>query len=289
MKQFILLCGLLFLTGCSQPFFITTEETLELQLPVWPPEDDYKEQYPELSKWILKTGNGDSTSISLITATTTSITVTVQRNQPFCATLLPITKTQLLNNQETAYFHPAGFIYPYATNNCKSTISWNQGFLADIMLKILSSRNETSLSPEQINLAIGVFNWNKAQETIEKKIQNSIADTDTKQINFYNPWLIDSQQLLEGISYGSFKSTYLNITGCYSYKLEDLFPEEELSPISPFITENCRLKQNSSISLKKDTPTLLSDCKIFGAIITPQSAKKVSKEIVYLPIYITEL
>jgi len=284
MKQIILLCGLLFLTGCQQTLF-TNEETLEIQLPVWPPEDDYKNQYPELSRWLLKTGNCSTSSLSYLAPTTTSITLTVEKNQPFCGTLQPITKNYSVPDTEAAYFHPAGFIYPFPqTKNKVTSFTWSKGFLANTMLTIIKSRNETGITAEHINTFLGTFNWNKAQESIDKKIESSVQ----AQV-FYNPWLIDSATFLENLCYGNFKTTLLTPSGCYTYTLESLFPEKDLTPISPFIPENTYLKEKAQISIKKNTPTLLSDGKYFGAIITSSSSKKVSKEYIYLPIYIEDI
>lgn len=132
-----------------------------------------------------------------------------------------------------------------------------------------------------MNSFISHFNWKKAQENIEKKISTEDST--------YNPWLIDSQRLLENLCYGNFKATYLNITGCADIPLKQLFPNEELKIMSPFIPENSKLKSAQQISIKKESPTLLSDGKNLGAIITVSSSKKVSKEIIYLPIYIEEI
>lgn len=280
MKQFILLCGLFIFTGCSHAFFLNTEETIILDLPVWPPEDDYNNQFPELSRWFVKTSCADSKSSFYLSPSTATISFSIKKNEPFCATFLPITKLPLSSNCELSYFYPAGIIYPYCKN-----ISWSQGYLASCMEKIFSSKMETGVSDSHINSFISQFNWKKAQDLIDNKIDASYEQDEI----FYNPWLLDTSRLLENLCYNNFKASLLNITGCYTYPRNTLFPESNIEPLLPFIPENSYFKAKQKITIIKDKPTLISDGKIYGTIIRAQSAKKVSKEIVYLPIYITEL
>lgn len=281
MKQFILLCGLLFLTGCSQPFFVEQEESITLELPQWPPQDDYHDLYPELSRWLVKTTSAGSKSSFYVLPTTATLTITVEKNAPFCATFHPLTITAApCHKAEVSYFHPAGLIYPYNKN-----ITWSQGYLATCMETIFASKENTGTASSHINDFLSQFNWKKAQETIDKKIYT----TGSQDTIFYNPWLLDTSRFLENLCYNNFKTSFLNISGCYTYNLDFLFPNHEMEILSSFIPENSYLRTRSQISIKKDTPTLLSDGKIYAAIIKAQSAKKVSKEIIYLPIYITDI
>lgn len=290
MNRNIFIYSLLFLTaaslsfaGCNHPFFITTEECIEISVPSWPPETSPTTEsitcYPELSRWQLKTGSTSQRTTQYLAADTKTISLTVSKNQPFSAVLQPITKTTLPKSPETAYFNPAGFIYPYKADNLEFT--WSQGYLATAMLRVLNSQAETGVSQDHMLAFLNSFNWKKAQETIEKKL----AEADST----YNPWLIDTARFLENLCYGYFKASFLNLTGCYSYNTQSLFQEEKIIPLSPFIPENSRLQATHQIILKKETPTLLSDGNQIGAVITFYSAKKISKEIIYLPIFIEDI
>lgn len=289
MKYIILLCGLLFFTGCTHSFTNITEETIVFELPAWPPEDNCSTKYPELSQWIITTCNSTKTEKILLPAGTKSFTSTVNRNLPYCILALPLTKTAAQPDSELSYFYPAGFIYPFFLNPKSSSqlITWSQGYLANAMLTIIKSKDETGVSTEHMDKYISTFNWKKAQETIDKKIEKSISE-DSETL-FYNPWLIDTTQLLSNICYGNFKSSNLNITGCFGLKLKLLNINQQEEILSAFIPENINLHSALQISIKKGIPTLLSDAKTFGIIITAQSEKKMSKEIINLPIYLTEI
>lgn len=271
-------------TSCSQ-IFISDEEIITIPLPQWPSANS-ESKYPELSRWLLKCGSSTFFSSQYLSPQTKMISFTVKKNQPFCATLLPITKlSQNENTFEVSYFHSAGYIYPY--KNSIQGFTWEQGYLADIMLKIIKSKDETGLTNENINTFLSSFNWKKAQETIENKINEKDNE------KFYNPWLIETSTLLENLSYGYFKSTYLNNTSCYSINVQTLFPDTNCSnhffPLSPFIPENKKLIETNQITIKKNIPTLLSDGKTGGALITIHSIKNISKEIVIMPIYIEDI
>ncbi len=280
------ICALFSTLSCTQFSFISTEDTITVSLPLWPPKNNTSNEskitteYPELLHWVLKSANSTKIESKIITKETKNLTFTVTKNQPFVISLLPITENKI------SYFMPAGYIYPFNANSPE--ITWEQGFLATQMTKILQSKTETGVSKEHITDFLHSFNWKKAQETIEKKIYD--------QEDFYNPWLIDTKLFLENLSYGYFKSSYLNITNCYTYDLETLLQEEDffktpngkLNVLSSFIPENQKLANTGKMKFKKNQPQLISDAKQMGVVITGQSSKKVSKEIIFLPIFIED-
>lgn len=281
---------------------ISTKETVCFTLPAWPPETTLPSEtalppettptpetvlphqnsnsqtgnsvtYPPLSRWLINASS--STQTYTFFTTDPYITFVLQKNEPFCLTAKPI--TLLTNGSETSYFKEAGIIYPYAAKNADNTVSikWEQGFLADNMQKIIASKMETGVSDEHLSTFLNSFNWKKAQEAIDK------SDC--------NPWLIDSSRLLDNLCYGNFKSTFLNTTGCYQFDIKTLFPDNELKILSSYIPENSRIIENNEITLKKGIENFLSDGSFLGARITVYSAKKVSVEYIYMPIFIEDI
>lgn len=285
MKKFILLffigTAILCLFACANPL-VSDKEDINISLPSWPPENS--PDYPDLSRWKITVASSEEIYSFYIYPKNTSekkeisLAFSVKRNEPFCISAKPVTVCG--QNEESAYFYPAGFLYPYNTDFSGRLVeeaSWDQGFLADVMCKIISSKKETGISSERLNAFLKSFNWKKAEETIESKYSED------------NPWLIDTTNLLENLCYGNFKSSFFNVTGTYTYNLSTIFPNEEIKYLSPFIPENEKLSANPQIKLKKNTPTLLSDGKTKAAIICCTSAKKMSLEFIYMPIYIEDI
>ncbi|MCR5188191.1 MAG: hypothetical protein K6C97_04585 [Treponema sp.] len=253
-------------------------EEVNLQLPQWPPQAE-AELYPNLYKWkieINRTGQ-----ITSFYQTEGTLKVSFLKNQPASITARPI--TLLDDGEKTSYFHPAGFLYPSNYNpQGQNSLSWEAGYIAELMHKIISSQQETGISDSRLLKFLFSFNWKKAQESINSKIEKS--KTEEAQV-FYNPWLLDTSKLLDNLCYGSFKGSLLNISGTYSYSLETLFPNQEFFPLSAFIPENSSLRQKNQISLKKEKAQLLADGHKRAVIFTPYSAKNLSRVYTYMPIY----
>ena len=267
-------------TACSLNTSCPPEETLSLELPVWPPQDSLSETYPSLSRWLINVTSAEE-QYSFYTSET-KITVPAKKNRPLCISAYPI--TLLKDNQECSYFLPAGYLYP-ATENHK--ITWEQGFLADTMQKLFHEGKEQGLPPVDIEYLTATFNWKKAQETIEKKMYS-----ETKL--FYNPWLLSQSSILDEISSHNFKSSLLNMTGAAAIEAEFILNASGISQsdfvfFSSFIPENKSFLQKKQFTLLKNSPMLISDAKEYGLFITYKSSKNISLEFIYLPIYIGDI
>lgn len=289
-----------FLTGCKSFLPDSTEKEITVKLPDWPPDDSFTSNYPQLSRWKITLANADNTTSFFTTSKTLSLTV--DKNQPFCILAQPLTfldQNLYPEKSESDYFKPAGFLYPYmekvenTQNQTSNQITWEQGFLAYQMIKIISGKIETGVSESHTNSFLSSFNWKKAQETIENKISASQLQEQTEVSKettaVFNPWLIDSYKLLDNLCYGNFKSSFLNITGTYTYELNKLFPNGELSVLSSFIPENKTLAQNPHILLQKNSDNFLSNAKNKAVIINCYSAKKVSLVFIFMPIFIEDI
>lgn len=239
--------------------------------------------YPPLSRWkiIVSTVQDSQTFYT----TDSYLEWTFQKNQPASVTIQPI--TLLEDGSESEYFYPAGFVYPSDTptaieiENGQVQATWDQGFLSEILRRAISSKNETGVSDSRLADFLSSFNWQKAKKTINEKIEKSL-ENETEAC--FNPWQIDSSRLLDNLCYGNFKISYLNVTDCQTYLLSELFDDDFL-PLSPFIPENQLLYEKGKIKIKKNTAVLIGDGHKNAFIFYCKSAKNISRDFIYMPIY----
>ncbi len=282
---FLLLLLLFSLTAvsCQQNAEFSSEESLEITLPTWPPEDSLSACYPALSRWKIKVS--DALSSHDFFTCENQITITVKKNRPLSITALPI--TLLEDGRECSYFMPAGFIYP---NSSERKAGWEEGFLAHIMEQLFTQGRAEAMASVDIEYLIASFNWKKALQTIDTKLQSD------KNL-FYNPWLLDKRTLLDGIASGSFKATYLTLKGSTSLEEAQILEkctsgsasELQIRLLSSFIPENLHLEEKKQFTVIKNTPILIADAKRHGLFITVNSSKKISFELIFMPIYIGDI
>lgn len=282
-KYTFLFITILPLFSCHYILDISNSETLLVKLPEWPPANTITITYPEISRWKVSI-ESSSQSVSFFTDSS-EFYYEFLKNKPVCITAQPI--TLLLDKSESMYFNPSGYIYPYASiSNAQIQLTWEDGFLADIMHRIICSKKETGISTARLENFLMSFNWEKAQATINKKITDSMEISDK---SFFNPWNIDSSTLLDNLCFGNFKSTLFNISGGYNFSLSSLCTESTFIPVSSFIPENRTLHEKNLIYLKKNKPFYIGDGFQTGIIFTCKSAKNVSKEYLHMPILIEDI
>ncbi len=254
------------------------EDSVCITLPSWPPKQDVADNYPSFSRWQVSIFSAEQQQ-SFYTYKD-SITVNIKKNRPFCITAQPITLLQ--DGHECAYFMPAGYMYPFSSEN---EATWEQGYLAFTMSMIFKEAIDDCLSPVDIEYFISTFNWKKAQSSIETKIY---SDSEL----FYNPWLIPYSKLIESISSGNFKASVLNPTGSAPLELEFLnnyIGKQSDLLLSSFIPENHTLNQKKQFTVMKNSPILIAVPNSFGLFINYKSSKNISLEFIYLPIYIEDI
>ena len=249
-------------------------ETISLSLPNWPPSPDY----PPLSRWKITLSKSDERLI-FYANTDEILKITLQKNCPFSLQAHPITLLQ--DGIECSYFYPAGFVYPVSGKN---QACWEEGFTAFIMDGLYKNCKNNGFSNSQAARYVSTFNWKKMNSSICEKISASI-NNETK---FYNPWLCDSAKIIENLSNESFRTSLLSPAATYQLSTESII-QEKPRIFSPFIPENPILQKSGQITIKKDSPMLLSDLKEFGLFITYLSAKNVQIEYIYIPIYKEEI
>lgn len=283
----ILLLWALLLCACKLNAEAGPQTTIQITLPHWPPDDSYTEYYPTLSRWHIQVT--DAVNQYSFYTTQNKLSVQPKKNRPLCVTARPI--TQLYDGSESDFFKPAGYIYPFTENQNTSsqiTLNWELGYLATIMEKLFNKGIEEGFPPVEIEYLISTFNWKKAQETINKKILESNTDTAL----FYNPWLLQMSQLIEAIAAHSFKPSLLNTTNCTAIttaQLENRIIPADTPLLSSFIPENLHLPQKNQFTVMKNSPIIISDGNKYALFITYKSAKNISLELIYLPIYIGDI
>lgn len=270
----------LFLNSCSFVIpEISEREEVEFVLPQWPPET-YKsgEQiYPELSRWIIEIYSAQKEDC--FSTTETSISISVQKNRALCILAIPITLDSAGN--EVAFFKPAGSIYPYSYENGKQNLSWPEGFTCSIFKTLYSSKKETGVTTEHMVRFLESFNWKKFNETLEKKA--------TESEQFYNPWLLDTFTIMDNLSYGNFKASFLNQKYTYELQLAKLNLPVSVNLLSSYIPENQNILAHGAVTVKKENYCTFSCNTDFAAIILYSSSKKISLEYVFMPIFIEEI
>ncbi len=266
-------------------------ETLTITLPAWPPDDALASHYPPLSRWYILIARGEAgeNSLQSFYTTDTEVTLAAKKNRPFCLIAQPVTR--LSDGNESAYFKPAGYLYTAP----EKAATWEQGFLADIMKTLFCEGLSESLSPVEVEYIVSTFNWKKAQESIDKKISQGTLQSGTQTSNlFYNPWLVSKTPLLQGIAGQSFKATLLNAGGTAGLDVTAILGKQNAENSSPqllssFIPENSYFAGKNQLTILKNTPTLLADGHKYGIFITYKSAKNISLEFIYMPIYIEDI
>lgn len=274
---------------------------------------------PPLAFWEVKVSGIDYSKTFRVGRDVSIIPLLVRKNEPLSILAYPVNKFSAGNknwneNQNmydngsepdagnkkegddfiySQFFKPAGTVYPYSERK----LSWERGFSAYIMAALWNIRNESSLSDNKINDFIASFNWKKFQESIDKKIEDSIsyyretADTDGfcsgKTIKpFYNPWQCNIQILLENLSFGQFKASLLTPKSVYAVNGDFLSPKPFYSS---FIPENLIIQKYGFCSVQKNALNdfLCGNNRI--ACINYVSPKNISVSYIQLPIYISEL
>ena len=270
----ILTLSLCFTTpACRLSTDAPAEEEIVLSLPCWPPASSY----PPLSRWLIQVTGAEFQNRFYTNGS--SVSIRIKKNRPFCVTAQPVTRLQ--DGNESIYFKPAGYFYP---SENKKEITWEKGYLAAIMQKMFNTCIEEYMPPVDIEYLVSTFNWKKAQDNIQKKIDSSAT-------LFYNPWLIPESKILQAITSHSFKATLLNATGCAALPVTSL-TEEAPEPaffLSAFIPENFSLNHKNQFTVMKNSSIIIGDGCKYGYFVTYKTAKNISLEFIYLPIYIEDI
>ncbi len=263
-------------TSACRLFSPSETETITVELPQWPPEQNTLTPYPPLSRWKIQIlGEFINTSFYL-EPQTLSFNQRIKLNEPCTILAFPITTNSCL--EETSFFLPCGNIYPYNLTFSNSgkifcPLEWESGAVTN-MARIVFLYGEENLDQKaQILLCIKQFNWQKALFTTKEKIISGIQNN-----TFYNPWFIEFPKALENLFSKDFAKTYMNAKNCIFISCEPVF-------LSSFVPENEFYNQNQQLTVKTNFPNLLYFDRDRACILTCSSTKKVSAQLTYLPIF----
>ena len=239
---------------------MTKEEIVDFELPEWP------EYLPELKGWEIQVFYSEALRLAQgpqgpqisgvaealeVPPDSKIISFHLQKNRPCSIIARPITQ----NN----FFKSAGTIYPYS-----KSISWSGGYAASLY--------------KTAGQAAASFNWEKLMQTLDEKALDEEA--------FYNPWLLKTQEILEGIAYHNFTATKLKQSQTFCLELD-------FEVLSSYVPENdfMRTAERPYVTVKKDLPQLfaLAQSSAYGILISASSAKNISLEFISMPIYIEEI
>lgn len=297
LASFFYIFSIICFNSCLQNY--NFQETVTFKLPSWPPQEDSTCTYPELSRWLITVSSSNSTTSFFTTSSLFSLET--QKNQPLSVTALPLTKLQN-SEKETCFFFPAGAIYPYNSevitdnlysNHITTDLTWEQGYTASLMEKIINSRIETGVTSEHINDFLKSYNWKKLQNAIDDKINSNMtaysSSENPEQIKFYNPWQIDTASLLDNLCYGCFSINSIQPRNTFVLQesVAKLNAGDDL--FSSYVPENQIIHSYNIITLQKNIPYHLLCNQILIAEITGSSAKKLSVDFTYVPIFYSDL
>ena len=262
------LCGCSLLQDAGNHLVDSKNQTISLELPSWP---DY---LPKLSGWKICLYEAGSSR----TVEADNLKIKVPRNRPCCIIAQPLVKAP--QNQQSSFFKCAGALYPYAGDGdgqkASLSLSWTGGYAAFLMKSIFVSGLQAGYSAEYTQELVSKFNWERLLQTLEQK-------------NGENPWLLDTQQVLEGISLHNFTANKLKSSGIINAIVT--------CPVfSSYIPENEKIRQQNGlnehcVSIKSGQKSLfaLDDGQFStGILIYGTSVKNISLEFISLPIYIIE-
>lgn len=260
---------------------ISDSEKVSIYFAQWPPEvykSEYENNsiYPDLSRWLVEIISAEGISRSYVAEK--SFEIEMNKNVPVAVYATPIT----LNSQgkESKFFKPCGGIYPYDYDDGLMQLSWTGGYTAHIFKNLYESKKETGVTSEHMMTFLTKFNWKKFQAALSEKSAKTPG---------YNPWLIDTYALLENISYGSFKQNLLDTKNLAALAFSTLGLNYDNSMLSSYVPENKYMRESGKINVIKTSPTLLSYKKDYALIILYTSAKNISLECVFMPIFVEEI
>ena len=268
--------------ACDAPLFLdqTTfckETMITLELPVWPPSENGSGSllYPELVNWIVEVHTASFTG-KYECARGEKICLKVLKNETLSVTATPVCLDA--KGRKVCFFKCAGLILPYYKFSESSTLLWFNGFSAHLMQSLFRNGKQLGYDSDELRNYISRFNWNKLEASIDSNLKKCLEDQ-----GFYNPWLLDQTEVLNGIAYGSFKANLLNMKNVLKV---DTGQNNEI--LSSYVPENENIKKNAQILIKKSEVNVFSDYNLNGIMIKGDSVQKLTLEYISLPLYIEE-
>lgn len=283
MKRNLYFLPLFFLFFSCRTELFNKNEELTIELPSWP------EDLPQLEFYLIKINSSQTLQEEVFLLKDKSFSLDMKKNQPLSLQAFPVTRLPpqedsqqaiLQDSQLIQFFKPAGAIYPYDYDyqSKKMTLYWEGGYSASLINQLFEQRKLSDLSPQEINEFIKSFNWKKLNSLLCKKSQE----------DFYNPWHINTENLLTNLSQNNFSQSLAAPVYVYPVKTADLSLSSPSSFYSSYVPENQLIKEEETFYIKKDLGQLFLYQNL-GAYISFKSAKNISLEWIYMPIFKEDL
>ena len=268
----------LFLSSCN---LFEQTESINLLLPAWPPTK-VSASYPKLSGWLISfIGNNVSESFTL-PPETSSFQLDVNKNDFTAILAEPVTFSEN-SDYEILFFKPAGGIYPALCSDSDLILSWEGGYSAHLVEILYKSCRDNSDSLEKTHSFLSKFNWFRFNEKI---LEKSCSEND-----FFNPWMLNTETILQSITSGDFNAGKLNKTPLLiisSFQSQeflnvlsnDFLPENAMSPYIPETEKIQKLKSIPVYNSKENRYAFTNDILL---IINVNESKKLSASSVFLP------
>ena len=274
-------------SGFPDFLFFEDKTSVCIKLPSWPPVDGgIGAAYPKLSFWIVEVHTPSFTG-QYECSSAESLTFEVLKNEPLCVTATPVCFNS--DGKKVLFFKCAGTVYPFSVHNQFENhnqnavygknnhfeLTWKNGFTAYLVQSLFRNGKKLSYTAFELRDYISRFNWDKLINYIEEK--------QSDENHFYNPWLCDLKEVLNGIAFGSFKANLLNMKNVFTI---DAGENNEI--LSSYVPENKNIQKKSEILIKKSEVNVFSDYNLNGIIIKGDSVQGLAIEYISLPLYIEE-
>lgn len=181
------------------------QETVEIHLPAYPAET-----HPPLAGWQLVYLQGGQQKTETLPASTASVHLSLDKNQPTAVLLYPLTQLQ---GQPAVFFRPAGCVYPY-----NREASWLEGFTAEILFQLAKS-----MSPEELATSpVSRFNWPRLTQQAGKLAQQAMNKGRS-----FSPWFLQAQPLKAAILQGTANTKSIRQHSVSHIPLEEIVMEKQ--------------------------------------------------------------
>lgn len=238
-------------------------------LPEWPPENC--KNWPPLESWKITITCANSSKLLEVPAEKKSFLLEISKEESFFpVSIIVQPKTFGIN-----FFEPAGMIFPYEKN-----ISWQSGFSSEILKKIYLNLT-ISNSKENVENFVSKFNWKKFSESIKQKEESAKT--------FYNPWLLNEEEILKSISQESFSASLLNVKKCKNFSSSTLFNQnEENQTFHSYIPQNFSSNSDLVLSTQKINQFFLYKNNFNNVEISKNSEESEYSESKIISVYVNQ-
>lgn len=217
---------LFILLSCKSENFQNNE--IFLKLPEWPPEKSYGINYPALQEWKISINYGFASSSFNLPALVPGFYLPVYSNEPVSILAWPIT-------DGISFFEASGMIFPYS-----QSFDWQEGFTALILHKFYLSQKEN----KEIEKWCQKVNWQKMSESLNEKSKKSPI--------FYNPFLLDQENILSALINKELSASLFNLKKTSSVPISAFRENKNFDYLSSYIPQNLAIKLNSCVSMKEN-------------------------------------